>query len=700
MKARFFFYTTVVCVFAAVLAAGQTVTPDTPAFSLKKGESKDIKFTLTGGTTLVATPASGTCCSGAVSVRQKSASGNEAILTFTGDASLPQRTPVQLNFTVDGAAPAQSTVTVSVIDPAQFQLSRTTIPSAVQDKREEIRLTVPGTTIENDRVKFDGFGSNGAQYANGIITLTPTVTGLFNVNVKVDGVTVGTSAVTVGDAVKLQANVSTVTLKQGAPIDLASLGLRLLAKDGVTDLTSTRCATPTIMPLDPGVIADPANPGKFKVNPGLAASSTTEFDVSCAGVSTKIKVNVEAAPSRIKFEPPAATIYLNSPTLIEATIIGADDEPITGDAGRVEWFFKDDAAAIGVRTKADYAALIDLNESGNRIRVQLRSMPANNKPLYVYARSVYGGVEGQIMLTPEKTREVTDFTMIKIDLEVMEDKTTKDNFGQELMKNYFVTKATVHNTAQDDKGVFYNSPILVYNQSIEAKALIAYEDPDTGKWITATEEQRIPSIKRTTNNNETDLRAEWTGILTALDKTRTTEFLSIPHRVTDLKKCSIREQIDYMYPIQPMKYETALMSHESRENNSWKHRLLTAMLSLSTLTAVVTNIVGAGGDWPLGQTQFTNLLVPGFQKYFPDRREIHKDHLVQQLMQPLLEIPFGSQETKYILFPRSPINVSIPLRRWNSTTNKWDVKTIKRIKIVGLSPSDTCANVAVIKKTP
>lgn len=698
---RLFFYLLLVFVFAPITTLGQiAIEPDRAFVPIEKGKSETITFTLkSGGTSMV--PKADTFNDTELDFKKESSTGTTVTYKFTGKNSLPIKREYVLGFTVDGSTDQESSVKISVIDPSKFTFDVAAITDAVQGTDKQIRMTAPNFTFDPDDVKIDGFGTNSQPtHNNRIITIKPSVKGKFSLNVKVYGIKVGTIPIDVADGVKsLEVN-SPITLKQGAQINPAGLGIKLLAVDGA-DLTATKCATPVITPDDTGIIPDPANAGKFKVNPEKRLD--TGFSIACGGKSQPVKVKVEPAPTTISFSPPVASIQINTKTLIDATVRGTDNEEIKGDEGRVVWTFEDESVATGVaggKKAADYAALVELNPDGNRIRPTLRSQPGDNKPIYVFAKSVYGTAKEKILLMPEKEYDVTDFTMIKIDLEVMEDKTTKDNFGQQLMKNYFVTKATLHNTARDDKGVYYNSPILVYNQSIEAKTLIAYEDPDTGKWITASQEQMIPTIKRTNTNAESDFRTEWARVLTGLNKTNTTDFLSIPTRVADLKKCAIREQIDYMYPYQPMKYETALLSHESRENTSWKHRILTTLLSLSSLTSFVTNIVGAGGDWPLGQTQFSNLMIPSYQKYFPDRREIHKDHLIQQLMQPLLEIPFGGQESKYLLFPRSPINVSMSLRHWNETTAKWEIKTIKKIKIIGISPSDTCANVAVIKKTP
>ena len=687
---RLFFYLWFVFILTPITTLGQiSIEPDRPFVPIEKGKSGTIIFTLkSGGTSMV--PKKDTFNDTELDFKKESSTGTTVTYKFTGNSSLPIKRIYIIGFTVDGTTDKDASVEISVIDPSKFDLGGVTeIKDAVQNKEKQLRMTVPGTTIENNRVDFDGYLPNPKpSYANGIIKFKPNTKGKFNLIVKVDGINVKTLPVDVAEGLTpLKVN-KVITLKQDEEIKISNLGLKLTGADG-TDFTATKCATPTITP-DPDAGIIDAGSGKWKVNP--AKRVTTGFTVSCDGASAHVSVTVEAKASKIEFTPSVATLRRNSESVVVATVKGTDGEDIDG---RVIWKLKDTA-------DGEYVEMIE--EGDNRLRLRLRKIPAGDDTKQIVITATSGdGFPEDFRAWTERTFEVTDFAMLRMYLDPLDSTTLKNDFGSQLYKNYFVMKATLNNIVPNKDGEYYRAPILVYNQSIEAKVMIEYQDPWDNKWKPARQTQLIPNLIRTEAPKPTEDRNDmWRNTFNWLDKQDEGDYLVIPERrVTDLKKCQVVEQLDYMYPIQPLKYETILLTQESRENGKWKHKILTALLGLSSLTSFITNIVGAGGDWPLGQTQFSNLMIPSYQKFFPDRREIHKDHLIQEMMLPLLEVPFGSQESKYLLFPKGEQPVSIPIKRktGNGKAGTWDSSTIKKIRIIGVSASDACANVAVIKKT-
>jgi hypothetical protein len=94
-------------------------------------------------------------------------------------------------------------------------------------------------------------------------------------------------------------------------------------------------------------------------------------------------------------------------------------------------------------------------------------------------------------------------------------------------------------------------------------------------------------------------------------------------------------------------------------------------------------VPGPSSDLPLGLDKFRNLLIPSFERLFPSMREVQRQNIISMAMRPLEEVPFGSDITRVVFFPKKPIKGAIP-----ST----------EIRIAGISISDSCAEVAVVKK--
>ena len=679
------------------VSSGQTIEPEKPDISIPIGGTRDVTFTLKDDDLKFVDKIT-TTNNPNVTVTKKSFDEKSIVLTFNGAGAMLAKTDFTVTFNLSNEKERNITAKVAVIDPTQFGLDIASITDAEQGgANKQIRIT---PSPEDGRVKVDPSGDPGKiDYKSGVITITPTTAGKFGLDIKVDGIVVkdnfpltvkaGTSA--------LEANTPR-NMKQGEEIKRENLGIKLVTTDVPPRDLSADCITNgTIEPAGDGGIEKIGD----KYNVTTKKLSTTSFKLVCSGRFKIISVNIQPALGKVVPDSYSITLKRNSPVKITAQVLDKSGAPMAVD--KITWVTDEGKTS-------EYAKFVEeTSREEAAIFLKLRTIPEEGvlKTVRLYAVAQKGDEtikSDPIELVNEKTFNVTGFGKLKIHLDVIDDKSTKDGFGGELMKHYFITKVTFDNNIRDSEN--RGATILVFNQSIEAKTFIEYEDPDReGNWIPVNRAMVIPNLERNEKNENVEFDWEYwkRNVISKLEsrvsRDKVTEFLSLPGRkITDLKKCAIKEDLDFTFPYQPLKYETALLSHESRENRSIKNRFLTALLSLTSLTSFVTNIVGAGGDWPLGQDQFKSLMIPAYQKYFPDRREIHKDHLIQEMMQPLVQIPFGSQESKYLLFPRGPINVSFPMRHWDSTTTNWVIKTVRRIRIKGISPSDTCATVALIRK--
>jgi hypothetical protein len=132
-------------------------------------------------------------------------------------------------------------------------------------------------------------------------------------------------------------------------------------------------------------------------------------------------------------------------------------------------------------------------------------------------------------------------------------------------------------------------------------------------------------------------------------------------------------------------------TQDRRSERSVRNRLLLSMNGLATLTSFVTAIAvpGANSDLPLGLDKFKNLLIPGFEKFFPNMNEVQRQNIISMVMRPLEEIPFGSDITRVVYFPKKSIK-GVLLNRENGKNTE--------LRISAISISDACAEAAIIRK--
>jgi hypothetical protein len=140
-----------------------------------------------------------------------------------------------------------------------------------------------------------------------------------------------------------------------------------------------------------------------------------------------------------------------------------------------------------------------------------------------------------------------------------------------------------------------------------------------------------------------------------------------------------------------------LNTQDRRDNRSTRSIVLKTMNGLSSLASFVTAIAvpGAGSDLPLGLDKFRNLLIPSFEKLFPSLNEIQRQNITSMVMRPLEEIPFGSDITRVLFFPKKSIE-GVLLR---SKTNSGGKGRVVEFRISAVSISDACAEAGIIKKT-
>ncbi len=265
------------------------------------------------------------------------------------------------------------------------------------------------------------------------------------------------------------------------------------------------------------------------------------------------------------------------------------------------------------------------------------------------------------------TFAIADFAPLRIRLDVMDDQTAQDLFGKKANDEYIIAKVRLFNAIGRGDANFGKS-ILVYSESLEVKVGVEWREVD--------------------GNGE---HAQWRTLdeRTASSWFNNAQLTAAPTN----KNCTTISQPNLFVPYRPLTFDIVSNTHERRDNRSWRSRIFLALNGFSTLASVVTSVAvpAAGNDIPLGLDKFRNLLIPGVEKLFPSMKEVQRQNITSMVMKPLEEVPFGSDITRILFFPRRTIKgvlVNLP----NGTAKRTE------LRISAVSISDSCAEVGIIDK--
>lgn len=121
----------------------------------------------------------------------------------------------------------------------------------------------------------------------------------------------------------------------------------------------------------------------------------------------------------------------------------------------------------------------------------------------------------------------------------------------------------------------------------------------------------------------------------------------------DLDDFPCRGAITY----RPFTFEMMVNTVDRRDGRSTRSRLFKFLDALGTGTSFITSIAvpGNSSDLPLGLEKYSNLLIPGIDKLYPNFKEQNRQNIVAQAMKEIEEIPFGSDITRVVFIPKKTI---------------------------------------------
>jgi hypothetical protein len=107
----------------------------------------------------------------------------------------------------------------------------------------------------------------------------------------------------------------------------------------------------------------------------------------------------------------------------------------------------------------------------------------------------------------------------------------------------------------------------------------------------------------------------------------------------------------------PFTFEMMVNTVDRRDGRSTRSRLFKFLDAIGTGTSFITSIAvpGSSSDLPLGLEKYSNLLIPGIDKLYPNFKEQNRQNIVAQAMKEIEEIPFGSDITRVVFIPKKTI---------------------------------------------
>lgn len=294
---------------------------------------------------------------------------------------------------------------------------------------------------------------------------------------------------------------------------------------------------------------------------------------------------------------------------------------------------------------------------------------------------------------------IASFKPLKIRLDMLDGQTARDLFGRKANDEYFIAKVRLFNNLKEDDKQAGDS-ILVYSESLEVKVAVEYRIPGS-KVRTAITIHRYDEASK--KYVEVEARDEAGNVIyvdenewnTLDERTARRWFPTMPltaNRKYDPKApCYVIPQANMFVPYRPLTFDMVSNTQERRNSRSWRNRLLTAVSGLTSFTSFVTTVAvpKSSNDLKPGLDNFRNLIIPNFEKLFPSHNEVERQNITSMVMRPLEEIPFGSDVTRVLFFPKRKIAGVL--------TNQRNARKTE-LRISAISITDACADVGIIKK--
>jgi hypothetical protein len=139
-------------------------------------------------------------------------------------------------------------------------------------------------------------------------------------------------------------------------------------------------------------------------------------------------------------------------------------------------------------------------------------------------------------------------------------------------------------------------------------------------------------------------------------------------------------------PFRPFIYQVVANTHDRRADRSLRSRIFLGANILGSGLSFFTSFLvpGPQSDLPLFLDKYQNFAIPTFEKLFPSLREVQRQNIISEILPPIVEVPFGSDVSKYVFFPKKDIEGVLPNQK---------------VRITSISSYNISVKVGVVQKT-
>ncbi len=540
--------------------------------------------------------------------------------------------------------------------------------SIVRGGERDIALRLIGTTAAPGSLSAQSSTANATVQLVGLnLKVTAVTEGNAVVTLSGNGDSIGNFTVTVTPAIDIAAFPSEIVITRDVA-DKVALGPKLNNAD-LTKLEISQPASPTVAEIVKNELIS-KGPGK------------TSFTV-------KVKDTTLSKDIAVIVEPKAQDIVLVGLNPNESLRKGRNKE-ITA---KIRGEGKDIEGDITLASGNEDCVFVD-DLGGNKF--VLKAGDENCDSTIITATATVNGktLSQRFSISP---KTVIGFKPLKIRLDMLDGQTARDLFGKKSTDEYFIAKIRLFNNIKESESQNADS-ILVYSESLEVKVAV--------EWRVSGSKGKVP-VWTTIYNPVTRqyVKAQAVDAAGATLFVDASEWQTLDEQTArawfpgaqltaapDPKSpCKAIKQENMFVPYRPLTFEMVSNTQERRNNRSWRSRLLTAIYGLTSMTSFITTVAvpKSSNDLKPGLDNFRNLIIPNFEKLFPSHNELERQNITSMVMRPLEEIPFGSDITRIVFFPKRKISGVL--------SNQPNARKTE-LRISAVSISDACADVGIITK--
>ncbi len=644
-------------------ANGQDFSLSKSEVIMRKGKTEKIEVTPATAITTEAVTWEG---EGDYLSIQKELSGEKVILTLTANKPTDRRI---LIIKVGTATKPVGYLISPTVRPEDLKLNYDGVSTltVTQDKEIYIKRKNDATVLIPDgliNTVIEPEGAVTAFFQNNVLTIKGRQPQA-GVKIKVLSDNVELTSLTLDVKEGIQGvNRKEISLDQGsADTPLASLGLVLQGKNNTSfpvkdnaTCAIDNTAIATVSPNCEKITAIKPGPAYLLINNG-----NTVIPVKITVVQKKATVKLSAVnSSNLEIS------FANKSLALQATAFDVSENKMDDQRVLLDW---------SVSGTGSENMTLDIDNSSNQAVLRAPALPTNSQSIAVKV-CLHGSTTecDTINVAVQEHKEVTNFRLLRVRFDMMDDQTAKDLFGKKALDEYFIAKVRLFNAIRRGDEDFGNS-ILVYSESLQAMVAVDYREAK-GEWLSLTQKYATRWFDK--------------------DKGITQPDIDLNPNVNN--RCERIPQKNFFIPYRPLTFEMVANTQDRRNERSTRSRILLVMNGASSLASIVTSIAvpGPGSDLPLGLDKFRNLAIPSFEKLFPSMNEVQRQNIISMVMKPLEEIPFGSDITRVVFFPKRAMQGVIV----SSDKDEDPKKAIRlELRISGIAIADACAEAAVIKKT-